>query len=472
MTNDEIKNRWEELLQVKRFRPTRSKGTTEYKGASYARIPFDSDYSRVSMSAPFRRLQDKAQVFPLEKLDFSRTRLTHSVEVSGLARSIGVSIENILIEKKYLEETRIGHIPSILSVAGLIHDIGNPPFGHSGEATIQRFFTNYFKSKLNSKGLSDIEQADFINFDGNVQGLRLLLKLGLADDEYSYNLTMPTLASIIKYPKSSIDGNKDNYKEIGGIEFKKFGYFQSEKKRFDDINSSLKLNNHRHPLTYLLESADDIAYSVSDIEDGCKKGTISIDSIKKILKRKNFMSDDRCKSLLSHLKKVDASLSGRKLPSRTMILAQECRIKVQTLMILDIIEVFVDKQEDIFNGKFGSELLSVSKSAKLREFTKELAKSNFNDKEVLKNELIGENVISYLLENFISAVSSSKKEDPKTKEGKLYNLISSHYKFVMDKFDKYPNKKYKLYMLVTDYISGMTDTYALTIYRELKGMND
>jgi dGTPase len=203
------------------------------------------------MSASFRRLQDKTQVFPLEKNDFPRTRLTHSIEVSALARSIGVSIENILLKKELLEKQYRGYIPSLLSVSGLVHDIGNPPFGHFGEESIKEYFLRFFE-KEQELGFNDEEKSDFTKFDGNVQGFRLLTKLSLAMDDNSYNLTYPTLASIIKYPKSSTEGNN----ETAGIEFKKFGYFQSEKERFNKINKSLELDNHRHPLAYILEAVE------------------------------------------------------------------------------------------------------------------------------------------------------------------------------------------------------------------------
>lgn len=477
MKNSEIKKRWETLLNPKRFRETTGSKNVTYRQTSYKRNPFDSDYSRVSLSAPFRRLQDKAQVFPLEKNDFARTRLTHSIEVSGLARSIGVSIENILFEESYLDREYFGYIPSILSVAGLIHDIGNPPFGHFGEKTIQLFFKEYFQKyeeecsakKIDIDFLKE-EIADFNNFDGNVQGLRLLLRLGFATDNFSFNLTFPTLASIIKYPKCSLIGNRTDYKENGGIEFKKFGFFQSEKEKFLEINETLGLNGHRHPLTYLLEAADDIAYSVSDIEDGCKKGTISWETIIGTLQSEELISDKRCQELLTYLEEKYIKLSQEKFPSKLLMIAQDCRIKIQGWMIEDVINIFMLNHEQILQGNFDKELIEVSNSYFLRKFTKKLAINNFDSKSVAKMELLGENVLSFLLENFIKAITSENKMDSQTKEGKLYNIISNHYKYVQHR-DQYSNDKYKQLMLVTDYISGMTDTYALTLYQELKGMN-
>jgi dGTPase len=455
MRDDEIKKRWAQLLNPQRRRETTGKKQIEFAGQQYDRNPFDSDYSRIVMSAPFRRLQDKTQVFPLEKNDFPRTRLTHSIEVSALARSIGVSIENILIYKKWLDDKYRGLIPSLLSVSGLIHDIGNPPFGHFGEESIKAFFTNYFKKS--KRGLKKIEINDFTNFDGNVQGFRLLTKLSLAEDDNSYNLTYPTLASIIKYPKSSTKGNKKKK----GIEFKKFGYFSSEKDRFDVINNFLGLNHHRHPLAFILEAADDIAYSVSDIEDGCKKGIIKIGNLSKLLKEDRFKDDSNCQELLHKITNLQNSSE--------LLIVQQCRIFIQTRMIENIIDTFFQNHESIISGSYNKELITMSKSYQLREFTKEIAILNFNHRSVQKNELIGSKVISFLLEEFVGSVMSENWDNTKTKEGKLYNLISSNYKDFINLKESYPKKEYNRLRLVTDYISGMTDSFAISLYRELNG---
>lgn len=482
--NEYLNTRWEELLNPKRLRPSEKSGTIPIGNEEYPRIPFDSDYSRITLSAPFRRLQDKAQVFPLEKNDFARTRLTHSIEVSGIARSLGVSLESFLIKEEILSEKKRGHIPSILSVAGLIHDIGNPPFGHFGEETIQLFFKKKFEPIKQEEseedlekrfGLNKDERADFENFDGNVQSLRLLLRLGMAKDEFSYNLTLPVLASIIKYPKSSTIGNKDKEEreENGfGISYKKFGYFQSEENKFKEISTHLGTKDKRHPLVFLLEAADDIAYTVSDLEDGCKKRILSIDILRKTLLSNEFKNDEHCQKILSIINKIRKSKNDKikNFPSQIMLIAQECRVEAQTLMIRDAINIFIENHENILNGNFDSDLIESSKSNKLREFFKRISEYNFNNKNVLKSELIGEKVISFLLNRFIEAVESPDFKKNKTKEGKVYSLISEHYKYIETFLDDYPNPKYKKYMLVTDYISGMTDSYALTLYQELKGI--
>lgn len=270
------KTRWKLLLEEQRFRPKSS--TTSSDG----RNTFENDYGRLISSAPIRRLQDKTQVFPLEESDYTRTRLTHSLEVSYLASSLGQSIENVLIKNKEIDDKKLkGNLSSLLRVAGLVHDLGNPPFGHFGEEAIKFYFKNYFKNNKKSS-LSDLEKADFENFDGNVQTLRILSKLYYFGDSYGYNLNYSSLAAIIKYPSNSLEGNKNPTTEIAK---KKYGYFVTETDIYKKINDYLKLRNRRHPVVYILEAADDIAYSAADIEDGVKLGKIDLNDIEEIFEQ-------------------------------------------------------------------------------------------------------------------------------------------------------------------------------------------
>ena len=444
---------WVKKLNPKRFRNSTSTGTPSGWN------PFDSDYARISMSAPFRRLQDKAQVFPLEPNDFVRTRLTHSLEVSSVARSLGVILENWLIEQQYIDRNKAGHIPSILATASIAHDIGNPPFGHFGEDCIKKFFK---KNETYLNGFSQEERADLINFDGNVQGLRLLLRLGLSKDDFSYNLTFPTLATVIKYPKNSLVGNNKHK----GISFKKYGYYQNDKEKFEEINATLELNNERHPLCYILESADDICYSVSDIEDGIKKQTVSVEFLVDTLKSTTYSNDVECKELLLIIEKLLTSLSKDK--NRSALIAQDCRVFSQRKMILSSIDRFKNNHDNIISGSFNEELLSNSSSSKLTKFFKEIASKNFNHKDVIKCEIIGEKVIGYLFNIFTCAVLSGDCEDNKTLEGKLCSLISNQAKRAFER-SQYINTNYLKLLMVIDFIASMTDSYALTLYQELKG---
>ena len=443
--------KWKSLLNPMRFRKSTSTSSRHW-------IPFDSDYSRVSLSAPFRRLQDKAQVFPFDDNDFVRTRLTHSIEVSGIARSLGVGLENHLIKTKELDTNKCGHIPSILSVAGLAHDIGNPPFGHFGEYSIQNFFATH---RDTIKDLTSLEQNDLLNFDGNVQGLRLLLRLGNTSKPESYNLTFPVLAAIIKYPHDSITGNKKG-RDLG-VSYKKFGFFQTEKDKYKKIDNVLGLNNRRHPLCYLLEAADDICYSVSDIEDGIKKKTITLDYL--IDKLDDHRHDDYCKDMHETIKHMRKENPKTRLYEQ--VIAQECRIFAQQKMTNSALESFKDHYDGIMDGGFDSELLYKSDSKELLLFFKDIAKKNFADKSILKRELAGDMVIKFLLEKFITA-SCSENRDLRTEDGKLYELIPDQFKKAQTD-TPYHNKKFLNILLATDFICSMTDSYALSLYNELRG---
>ncbi len=450
-------DRWKELLFPNRFRESSVKVSTHWN-------PFDSDYSRISLSAPFRRLQDKAQVFPFDNNDFVRTRLTHSIEVSGIGRSIGVRIENELINSKKLSEDKRGHIPSILAVSGLIHDIGNPPFGHFGEVVIQKFFRKYLSS--NHSKFSELEKKDFFFFDGNVQSLRLLLRLGLSEDEHSYNLTFPTLASIVKYPKDSETGNKskEERKNSGfGISFKKFGYFQAEKDHFDEINSLLGLNNCRHPLCFILEASDDICYSVSDIEDGVAKNIVSISLVKSLLEDKE---DTDCKELLEKIHGWEIDLKEH--PNFVKLVAQNIRIFAQQKMIASAISSFMDNHNKIISGNFDDELVKTSKSSHLRDVFSSIGEICFSHESVIKRELLGNTVMSYLLEEFVQCVVSNEYKDIKTTKGKLYTLISDRFRYIFEKSKG--NREYNKLLMITDFISGMTDSYAVNLYNGLIGI--
>jgi len=454
MNKKKYNNEWKQKLNPKRFR-----GTTA-QDVPTGWNPFDSDFSRISMSAPFRRLQDKAQVFPLEPNDFVRTRLTHSIEVSSVARSIGVRAEKWLLENKHISQNKRGHIPSILATAGLAHDIGNPPFGHFGEKCIQEFFK---KDETWLKELNDKEQADLKTFDGNIQGLRLLLRLGLASDEFSYNLTFPTLATIVKYPKDSITGNQGNKKSIS---FKKYGFYQTDAEKYKEIDETLGLSNERHPLCFLLEAADDICYSVSDIEDGFKKNTITLEFLLDDLNKK-YKDDEECMNLYKKIQKMGKEYKDYE--NKSSLIAQECRIFAQTKMINSAIECFQNNHEHIINGNFNNELLKCSSSNQLRKFFGDIAIHNFNHEDVLKRELLGETVMSYLLEKLSNAVLSDNCYDTKTVDGKFYSLLSHQSKYAM-KNTEYDNKIYLKLLMVIDFIASMTDTYALTMYKDLCGV--
>tara|TARA_R110000751_G_scaffold126574_4_gene228511 strand:+ start:15846 stop:17213 length:1368 start_codon:yes stop_codon:yes gene_type:complete len=450
------KKKWKLILEEKRFR-NKSK-TIESDG----RNTFENDYGRLISSAPIRRLQDKTQVFPLEQSDYIRTRLTHSLEVSYLASSIGQSIENYLLKEDELDIDLKGNLSSLLRVAGLVHDLGNPPFGHFGEEAIKAFFKNYFST--NDTTLSNLEKADFENFDGNVQTLRILSKLYYFGDEFGYNLNYSSLASIIKYPSNSLDGNKKPTTEIAK---KKFGYFVTETETYKKINDYLKLSNRRHPVVYLLEAADDIAYSAADIEDGIKLGIIGITDIEDIFS-KNL--DKNKSSVLGNLEYLK-SIYSKEPNVDSSIIIQKFRISTQKIMLESIVKCFEDNYDDIMQGKLENEIIDISEAKDIRQAYKKLQYKVFDDKSILKKEIAGWEAIYGLLDIFVKASrSDSFQANGNNLEARLYKIISSSHKKVYEDIENYSNAEYKKLQLIVDFISGMTDTYAIRLFQELKGI--
>lgn len=452
---------WEKLLCKERFRQSENE-SPQLDG----RNPFQNDYTRIILSPHFRRLQDKAQVFPYDDNDFVRTRLTHSLEVSNFAHSLGLSVENELIRLEKMSPDLKGKLPALLSVSGLCHDIGNPPFGHFGEECIKSFFKKLKENDSYFAKLNEQQQSDLLNFDGNVQGFRLLRKLGPSQDSFSYNLTYSTLISIVKYPFSSLAGNQG---KEGTVSRKKFGYFSAEEEDYLKAAEKMNLINKRHPAVYLMEAADDIAYSVSDIEDGFKKGIINIEILRESIRGLN--DDDLKRELINN---IDTTMFKKELENRTnknAIVIQRFRIKCQSKMIIDVVETFVKYHDEILNGDFDEELIKKSNSHELRKMFKELGNFNFEYPQVLKREIAGEQALNFHLSNFYEAIFNRSGEGLKTKNNKLYHLLSPHYRFINEKFEPALDENYKRFLLLTDFVSGMTDTYALKLYHELSGIN-
>lgn len=458
------------------------------KGKNDARTEFDSDYDRIVFSSPFRRLQDKAQVFPLERSDFVRTRLTHSIEVSAIAKSIGISVEDKLVQKNLMNKTDKGKIPMILASAGLAHDIGNPPFGHYGEETIKKVFKEIFE---NEKGdgikLSDCQKADLQNFDGNCQTIRLLTRLQSLNDEFGFHLTYATLATLMKYPMDSLNGNN---KEKNDVAYKKFGYFSSERSGCESILKGVGTYIKdgvavRHPLAFLLEAADDIAYSAADLEDGFKKKVISFDDIEKV-----FYGQDEILKELHEYKENNYYKSDEKA-------IQRFRIYLQGKMIHAVTDTFIDEQKELLKGQYNKEILLDSAAKEIREALKSLANDYIlNSVDIHKTELAGESILSFLLRFFIDTLANEQfvhvvithsddiYHNLNQRQKRVYNIISVDYRKVYEnKIKKIieDNKQseenlskevlYYTYILITDFISCMTDNYSLELYRKLKGIS-
>lgn len=449
------------------------------------RNEFEKDYDRVINSSSLRRLQDKAQVFPLQENDFIRTRLTHSLEVSSLGRSFGYDIGQKLVAAGYVDiEDFPRKIASILSVTCLVHDIGNPPFGHFGEDVIQKWFGSWFSSqefinlekeyfgKNHRALLNDQQKNDFINFEGNAQALRILTRLQFLNDQYGINFTYATLAVLLKYPRNSLEINKVS--ELKS--YSKFGYFCSEQNIFEDIKIKVGIDKYRHPLTYLMESADDIAYSAADVEDGVKKGAVPWELVYADIKETLY---EKYEEGFDYLETLRKKARENNVPDIDLVNAQNFRVWAQGEMFKACSDAFVNNYKLIMSGEIDKELLKISTAVDIKDKLDEIALNYcYSSKEVLQLELVGESVISGLLDMFVHAIILVNKEKgAKKTENKLFHLISENFRYVQ-KLDAsgQPTRAiqdvslYDKLLLITDFISGMTDSYAVDLYQRLSGL--
>lgn len=467
---------WKQLLSDQRIRRTKVK-----HNSSDLRTEFEKDYHRIIGSASFRRLQDKTQVFPLDKSDFIRTRLTHSLEVSSFAKSLGQNIsQKILKEIKdpgYLPEYQ-GDVCDILECAGLLHDIGNPPFGHFGETVIRDWFREHM-DKLSSKGkkltecLTDQMLNDFYHFEGNTQALRLVSKLHYLIDEHGMNLTIGLLGTIIKYPVSSLEINKKS----GDIHTKKMGYYYAEKEVFEEIQQTLGTKGRRHPLAFILEAADDIAYKTADVEDAVKKGCLSYEQLVDELRKngEGEPEDSEYFALIDLLEKRYRQAKEKGVRNPAMNAVQNWIVSAQGRLISGATETFVKHYEEIMDGKFEKELLSEGYEARMAEALGRIAyEYAFTTEPIFKLEIAAKTIMDFLLDRFVNAAILYDTEEPMTDvEVKLMALVSDNYKAIYKIYAKDKSEEEKLYLrllLVTDSVCGMTDSYAKRLYQELSGI--
>ncbi|EAC4314961.1 deoxyguanosinetriphosphate triphosphohydrolase [Listeria monocytogenes] len=444
-------------------------------GGSDLRNVFENDYQRIILSASFRRLQDKTQVFPLEKNDFIRTRLTHSLEVSTIAKSMGTMVGTQIvrdkIDPKFTVEN-IRELSDLLASAGLLHDIGNPPFGHFGETAIRQWFAKELPiltlDKISINTILEKQMCeDFLNFEGNAQVLRVVTKLHqLFENSYGMNLTSATLNSFIKYPVNSLQIDKSHIKS------KKMGYFYAEKDIFQKITEQTETLGNRHPVTFLLEAADDISYLIADLEDAVKKGILSIDNLIEILQAEITPQDYLFKECFEKL------LETRKTCMKEISTFQAwSTTKVRGKLINSVVENFFDNYSAIMAGTFDKALLETSKARGLAKgLEKACFTQIFTDKKIIASELAGKKIIYGLLDLFVPAAIyyDSGIEDPNKDESKrLIKLISDNHLSSYHRNAKNKNEMEKLYLrllLITDFICGMTDTYAKDLYQQLNGI--
>ncbi len=469
---------WKKLLSTERAKEALTGEARPREDNQDTRDEFQRDYDRCLFSTAFRRLQDKAQVFPLELNDSVRTRLTHSLEVSNVARSLAERITTRILDEKKgeidLEDAK--QIIIIAATCGLIHDLGNPPFGHSGEDAMREWYQEKFDSghqKISFEG-----KEDFENFEGNAQTIRLVSKLQMAGDLSGLNLTLGTLSACRKY----ISNYKNIDKNIQA--FKKLGAFKSEKELIDSIEKYTETKEMRNPITYIVEAADDIVYSVIDIEDGIKKGVLSWELLKVELKgvadnQLNYAEQNiykRAKSesftLLSHKEDTSSDaefeeLKGNAIDQARMTILRTALIKEN---VTSVIEEFFNKYDEIMKGTYTGELAGdCSTSIIIKTCKKIAAKRVFPSEKIVRLEVMGRNTIKDLMDIFWEGIDNAPYT-PKDKgfNKKIYYLISENYRTVFESQYKKSKLEYYKYQLLGDYICGMTDSFACQLHKELK----
>ena len=459
---------WEMLLNDQRRKDAAKEKKDEKPKSIETRTETERDHDRILFSTPVRRLADKTQVFPLEPNDSVRTRLTHSHEVSNLARSIGTNLAfNHQIGRPAKNYER--NVPATLAAIGLSHDLGNPPFGHQGETAIQQWFQ---KNKTLLAGLTPAMRYDFLKFEGNAQTFRLITRLQLLNDNFGLDLTYGTLAGLLKYTVPSNVANKKSL--IAGC--RKHGFFQSEKDIVNDVwkHTGLK-EGMRHPLAYVMEACDDIAYSVLDAEDAVKKGLASFYDLMAFLEHDAKQDADTLhicsESRNKNVEYRTVELAPAELNDVSM---QRFRVFSIARMVPSVSKTFLRCLPKIMSGTLQGDLISNSSSerfcSRLKKFD---MKHAYRNRSVLKIELEGYTVIQYLMTFLWRAIS--EREDPSKLNSKrtspfanyVYNLISENYRRVAEDPNNKMPLRYRELQLMTDMVSGMTDGFAVSLHKEL-----
>ncbi|MGM9675171.1 MAG: dGTP triphosphohydrolase [Bacteroidaceae bacterium] len=446
--------KWEQLLSSKRL------GQENQPHRKDDRTEFQRDYDRIIFSAPFRRLQNKTQVFPLPGSIFVHNRLTHSLEVSSVGRSLGNDVGRLLLQRhpQLGETTHLSELGTIVSTACLAHDLGNPPFGHSGEKAIGTYFSEgqgrflqTYVCEETGDSLTDAQWNDLIHFEGNANAFRLLTHHFKGRREGGFVMTYSTLASIVKYPFSS---------DLAG-EKRKFGFFREEQEYYMRIAEELGVLRRpspegsfcyaRYPLVYLVEAADDICYQIMDIEDAHKLKILTTQETQQLLL--GFFPEEKKTYFIERMDKLDDA-------NEKIVFLRSCVINC---LENECVNVFVAHEDEIMSGTFQGTLIQHISELPRRAYqtcAHTAASEIYHCKEVMDVEIAGFKVITELVDMMIHAALHSEQAFSQL----LINRVSTQYDI------KAPTL-YGRVMAVLDYISGMTDVYALDVYRKTNGMS-
>jgi len=441
---------WEQLLSLKRFGDTQQRLRSSQ---DETRLGFDVDFDRIIFSSAFRSLQDKTQVIPLSETDFVHTRLTHSLEVSVVGRTLGRRVGKILLER-YPNLKKKGYtfndFGAIVAAASVTHDIGNPPFGHSGEKAIGEYFKTgkglQYKSNLTEK-----EYQDLIDFEGNANGFKILTESreGILG---GLRLSYATLGAFMKYPKESLPKKPTNH-----IVDKKYGFFQSEKESFLDVATELGLTQkfisedlsfYRHPLAYLVEAADDICYTIIDFEDGINLGLIEeefaleymIKLVKNTIDIKKYHSLQHKTDRVSYLRALAIGV-----------------------LINEAVTIFLENEEAILQGTFEKSLLDkCTYEAQINDILKISVAKIYKSAEVVEKEIAGYRIIADLLDVFVTALNHKFDGNPSNFDKLVLNLLPNEYQVESANL-------YDRILQICSYVSRMSDSSAIRMHKKLTG---
>lgn len=454
---------WQQLYSAKRT------GTEHKIDASpeTLRNSFVRDYDRIIFSSAFRRLQNKTQVFPLPGPVFVHNRLTHSLEVASVGRSLGKAIGDRLVDKYPNENTDFKEfykyeMPSVIAAACLAHDIGNPPFGHSGEDAIRTFFRE-LENKDEQRfqdNMSANQQQDFLCFEGNANAFRILTHHFNEGSKGGFRLTHATLASIVKYPTDSLNGfNKQ------ALHTKKSGFFDSEIEIYKRIATSLGIEQKvayknvfaRHPFVFLVEAADDICYRIIDFEDAHRLNIIPLEKLASL-----FLAFFDNETGFDARDKVEASFNKINDDNQKV---QFLRAKLINLLIHRVSDTFMEKEAELLQGNLQKSLIDYlpkNELALMKTIDDFSVKHIYNHRSVLEVEVAGYNVIGALLKEFFHAILHPKS----AKSQKLLLLVSQQFPITGKPEDLYLDTQ-----AIVDFISGMTDLFAVDMYRKITGIS-
>ena len=435
---------WDNLLKLRRFgdlkdRPRLAQNDT--------RLGFEVDYDRIVFSSAFRSLQDKTQIIPFSKTDFVHTRLTHSLEVSVVGRSLGrMAGKNILQKYPNLRDNfgyQINDFGAIVAAASLAHDIGNPPFGHSGEKAIGHYFSHGNGSRYKNE-LTDKQYKDLCHFEGNANGFKILTE-SKAGTPGGLRLSFATLGAFIKYPKASLP-----FQPTSHVAHKKFGYFQAQETFFNELTNDLNLNDkkmvYRHPLAYLVEAADDICYTIIDFEDGIHLGWIE--------------EEYALEYLIKLVRDGIDTLKYSKLQNKKQRLSYLRSLAINSL-IKDAVSIFQENETQILEGSFTDALMERSQyKAQITDIINISIDKVYKSEEVVQKEILGYKVISSLLEAFVSAAANSFNKNTNTYDELLLELIPEDELIPADNL-------YKTLLNATCYVASLTDGKAMLLAEKI-----